>query len=61
MAKDKDYEGIPGTIVFDAVRSRRGYHLDIFFMSLMKDSNRDESRADPARYLKRLSAGGWTD
>ena len=31
---EKDYEDIPGTFVFDADRSREGYHLNQFCISL---------------------------
>ena len=48
------YDDIPGTTVFDADRSRRGYHLNMFCMSLMKDENRQAFRADEAGYLKRF-------
>ena len=40
QAPEKDYDDIPGTYVFDADRSRRGYHLNMFCMSLMKAENR---------------------
>jgi protocatechuate 4,5-dioxygenase alpha chain len=49
-----DYDDIPGTTVFDAQRSRRGYHLNMFCMSLMKDENRRAFRADEAAYLDRF-------
>ena len=45
------YDDIPGTIVFDAERSRQGYWLNQFCMSLMKDENRKEFRADEPKYL----------
>jgi protocatechuate 4,5-dioxygenase alpha chain len=48
---DKDYDDIPGTYVFDADRSRRGYHLNMFCMSLMKDENRKAFKANEAKYL----------
>ena len=31
----KPYDDIPGTTIFDAEMSRRGYHLNQFCMSLM--------------------------
>ena len=40
MALDKPYLDIPGTTIFDAEQSRRGYHLNQFCMSLMKPENR---------------------
>lgn len=48
----KEYDDIPGTIVFDAERSRQGYHLNQFCMSLMKADNRMAFKADPESYLK---------
>jgi protocatechuate 4,5-dioxygenase, alpha chain len=48
---EKDYDDIPGTYVFDADRSRRGYHLNMFCMSLMKDENRKAFKADEQKYL----------
>ena len=42
---DSEFDDIPGTIVFDAERSRQGYHLNMFCMSLMKPENRDAFRA----------------
>ena len=50
----KDYDDIPGTYVFDADRSRRGYHLNMFCMSLMKDANRKAFKANEAEYLKQF-------
>jgi protocatechuate 4,5-dioxygenase, alpha chain len=49
-----DYDDIPGTTVFDAERSRRGYHLNMFCMSLMKADNRAAFKANEAEYLKRF-------
>ena len=51
MTDDKDYTDIPGTIVFDAEQSRKGYHLNMFCMSLMKAENRKAFKADEAKYL----------
>ena len=48
------FEDIPGTLLFDADRSRKGYHLNMFCMSLMKPENRDAFRADEAGYLKQF-------
>jgi protocatechuate 4,5-dioxygenase alpha chain len=47
----KDYDDIPGTYVFDADRSREGYHLNMFCMSLMKAENRARFKADERAYL----------
>ena len=51
MALDKPYADIPGTTIFDAEQSRRGYHLNMFCMSLMKPAARDRFRADERLYL----------
>jgi protocatechuate 4,5-dioxygenase alpha chain len=48
---DKEYDDIPGTYVFDADRSREGYHLNMFCMSLMKEENRKAFKADEGKYL----------
>lgn len=52
--KDQEYDDIPGTFVFDAERSRRGYHVNMFCMSLMKDENRKAFKANEAEYLKKF-------
>jgi len=56
MAKAKrqenEYEDIPGTFVFNADRSRQGYGINMFCMSLMKDANRKAFKANEAEYLK---------
>src|SRR4051794_35784222 len=49
-----DYDDIPGTFVFDAERSRQGYGINMFCMSLMKEENRKAFKADEAEYLKRF-------
>jgi protocatechuate 4,5-dioxygenase, alpha chain len=49
---EKEYSDIPGTIVFDAEQSRKGYGINMFCMSLMKDENRKAFKADEAAYLK---------
>ena len=36
MALKKPYVNIPGTTIFAAEQSRRGYHLNMFCMSLMR-------------------------
>ena len=51
MALDKPYKDIPGTTIFDAEQSRRGYHLNQFCMSLMKPENRTRFKADERAYL----------
>jgi protocatechuate 4,5-dioxygenase alpha chain len=52
MRVPQEYDDIPGTTVFDAARSRQGYHLNQFCMSLMKASNRASFKADEAQYLQ---------
>ncbi len=47
----KDYDDIPGTFVFDAERSRQGYGINMFCMSLLRRENRDAFKADEATYL----------
>ncbi len=48
---EKDYDDIPGTFVFDADRSREGYHLNQFCISLRKQVNRDKFNEDQNAYL----------
>jgi protocatechuate 4,5-dioxygenase alpha chain len=48
----KEYEDIPGTTVFDADQSRKGYGINMFCMSLLKADNRAAFKADEAGYLK---------
>jgi protocatechuate 4,5-dioxygenase, alpha chain len=52
--KPQDYDDIPGTFVFDAERSREGYGINMFCMSLMKDENRKAFKANEAEYLKKF-------
>ena len=51
MPLDKPYAGIPGTTIFDADQSRKGYWLNQFCMSLMKAENREKFKADERAYL----------
>jgi protocatechuate 4,5-dioxygenase alpha chain len=51
---DKGFDDIPGTILFDAERSRQGYHLNMFCMSLMSAKNREAFRDDEIGYLARF-------
>jgi protocatechuate 4,5-dioxygenase alpha chain len=50
----QDFQDIPGTTVFDAAKSRIGYHLNMFCMALMRPENRAEFKADEAAYLQKL-------
>lgn len=51
MALVKPYLDVPGTTIFDAEQSRRGYHLNQFCMSLMKAENRTRFKANERAYL----------
>ena len=51
MTGDKPYDNVPGTVIFDAEMSRRGYHLNQFCMSLLKADNRERFRANERAYL----------
>jgi protocatechuate 4,5-dioxygenase alpha chain len=51
MALDKPYADVPGTTIFDAEMARKGYHLNQFCMSLMKEENRKRFLADQRAYL----------
>jgi protocatechuate 4,5-dioxygenase alpha chain len=52
--RPQDYDDIPGTFVFDAEKSRQGYGINMFCMSLMKEENRKAFKANEAEYLKRF-------
>lgn len=54
MGKNNNYDDIPGTYVFNYERSHRGYHLNMFCMSLLKLANREEFLADEEAYLKKF-------
>ena len=51
MALEKPYTNVPGTTIFDAEQSRKGYHLNQFCMSLMKAENRARFKANERAYL----------
>ena len=51
MSLDKPYKDVPGTTIFDAEQSRKGYWLNQFCMSLMKAPNRERFKSDPRGYL----------
>jgi protocatechuate 4,5-dioxygenase, alpha chain len=51
LEHEKEYDDIPGTYVFDADRSRRGYHLNMFCMSLLKAENRKAFKDNEEKYL----------
>jgi protocatechuate 4,5-dioxygenase alpha chain len=54
MALEKPYLDVPGTLIFDAEQSRKGYWLNQFCMSLMKEANRTLFKANERAYLD-----GW--
>ena len=51
MSLEKPYLDVPGTTIFDAEQSRKGYHLNQFCMSLMKAANRERFQAGERAYL----------
>jgi protocatechuate 4,5-dioxygenase alpha chain len=51
MPLDKPYKTVPGTTIFDAEQSRKGYWLNQFCMSLMKAENRERFKQDERAYL----------
>jgi protocatechuate 4,5-dioxygenase alpha chain len=51
VSLEKNYLDVPGTTIFDAEQSRKGYHLNQFCMSLMKAENRECFKANPRAYV----------
>ena len=51
MSLNKPYKNVPGTTIFDADQSRKGYWLNQFCMSLMKAENRERFKKDERAYL----------
>jgi protocatechuate 4,5-dioxygenase alpha chain len=51
MPSTKPYSNIPGTTVFDTEQARKGYHLNMFCVSLMKPENRERFKQDERTYL----------
>jgi protocatechuate 4,5-dioxygenase, alpha chain len=51
MSLKKPYLDVPGTTIFDAEQSRKGYWLNQFCTSLMKAENRARFKADERAYL----------
>ena len=51
MTDLSEFDDIPGTTLFTAQRSRKGYWLNQFCMSLMKPENRERFKADERGYL----------
>jgi protocatechuate 4,5-dioxygenase, alpha chain len=46
-----EFEDIPGTYFFNSRRSRQGYALNMFCMSLLEEGNRERFRANESAYL----------
>src|SRR5262249_56764518 len=46
-----EFDDIPGTRVFTAQRAKKGYELNQFCMSLMKEANRERFKANERAYL----------
>ncbi len=65
MAREKpqqrDYDDIPGTFVFDQERSRQGYGINMFCMSLMKDDNRKAFKANEPRLSEKVQSDAGAD
>ncbi len=51
----KNFDSIPGTYVFTKEHSRKGYHLNMFCMSLNVPANREAFRDDEQGYIERFS------
>jgi protocatechuate 4,5-dioxygenase, alpha chain len=49
-----EFEDIPGTLIFNTYRSKQGFNLNQFCMSLMKEPNRIAFKANEAEYLKQF-------
>ena len=47
----RDYDDVPGTYVLDSRSYRKGYHLNMFCMSLNKAECREEFARDERAYL----------
>ena len=51
-------EEIPGTVIFDGAKSRLGYHLNMWCMTLQSAENRAAFMADEVGYLQRFPLTG---
>lgn len=47
----RDYDDVPGTYVLDSRSYRKGYHLNMFLMTLNKAENREAFARDEDAYL----------
>lgn len=50
----KQFEDIPGTYLFTGNRCRKGFHLNMMSMSLLKAENREEFLSDEEKYLDKF-------
>jgi len=51
---ERDYDDVPGTYVLDSRRYRKGYHLNMFLMTLNRAECREEFGADEKTYLAKF-------
>ena len=51
---ERDYDDVPGTYVLDSRTYRKGYHLNMFLMTLNDADNRAEFAKDEAAYLDKF-------
>jgi len=54
VTSKNEYDDIPGTYVFDAEQSRKGYNLNMFCISLRLADNREAFKDDAASYLDKF-------
>jgi len=54
MNDSASYADVPGTYVMDGAHCSRGYELNMFCMSLIKQQNRESFRHDERAYLDRF-------
>jgi len=50
--QERDYDDVPGTYVLDSRTYRRGYHLNMFLMSLNRAECREVFASDEKAYLE---------
>jgi len=50
----KQFEDIPGTYLFTGNRCRKGFHLNMLGISLLKAENREEFLSDEENYLDKF-------
>jgi protocatechuate 4,5-dioxygenase alpha subunit len=54
MDRSEDYADIPGTYLFDKRACAKGYYVNMFCMSMMKEENRKAFLADGWTYMNRF-------